>query len=641
MSPTCRRALLALVTFAAPPALAQDADPAFAVEAPETVVTAGRLPGDAARTGRNVTVITAADVERSTARSLGELLRFEAGVLVTPRAGFGAQADLSVRGGTFNGVVVLVDGARFNDPMTGHFLSDFPIPLAEVARVEVLRGPDAAAWGPDATGGVVHVITRTASGGARGRGGAAGGEAAASAGGLGTATAAGALRLPVGRALVGGAADLVRTDGEPVRDGAGRPVVGSDGPVRTDFARVAGTAAVSVPLGGAVLAARYAADDRDFGAYQFYTPFASDTAREATRTDWLQARVASDRAARTTWSVSLAGRRHTDRYTYFPGLDPNRHTTRRATMIAEVAHRPAPGLVVGGGVSAEGRDVTSNSLGEHGDVAGGAFALARWTPAPPVTVSASARVDADPGFGVEATPMLAVALAAAPGVSVRAAAGRAVRAPTYVERYFNTVAPRPGGNLGNPDLRAERAWNAEGGLDLAPLPGLSLQATAFWRRTDDLIDFVRTERGGADVFLAQNVLEARAAGLETSASLTRRVGGAALRLSAGYTYTDVSVDPGPFAAGDFKYVLDHAPHLAQVRAALDVGRVTASVEGLHKTRVAAEAFTVVHLRVGARAGRAEVFAEVRNVFDVRYAEVFGAPMPGRVFLGGLRVRFGE
>ena len=639
MRPVLRRALLALV-LAAPPTLAQEAEPAFAVEASETVVTAGRLPGDAARTGRNVTVVTASDIERSAARSLDELLRFEAGVLVTPRAGFGAQADYSVRGGTFNGVVLLVDGARFNDPMTGHFLSDFPVPLAEVARVEVLRGPDAAAWGPDATGGVVHVVTRTASGG--GRGGAARGEAAVSAGGLGTATATGALHLPARGALVGLAADAVRTDGEPIRDGAGRPVVGSAGPVRTDFQRAAGTAAVSASAWGAVLAARYAADDRAFGAYQFYTPFASDTAREATRTDWLQARVASDRAARTTWSVSLAGRRHTDRYTYFPGLDPNRHTTRRATLTAEVAHRPAPGLVLGGGLSAEGRDVTSNSLGEHGDVAGGAFALARWTPAPPLTLSASARLDADPGFGVEATPMLAVALAVAPGVSARAAAGRAVRAPTYVERYFNTVAPRPGGNLGNPDLRAERAWNAEGGLDLSPTRGLTLQATAFWRRTDDLIDFVRTERGGEGVFLAQNVLQARAAGLETSASLARRLGAAALRLSAGYTYTDVSVDPGAFAAGDFKYVLNHAPHLAQVRAALDVGRVTASAEGLHKTRVAADAFTVVHLRAGVRAGRrAEVFAEVRNVFDVRYAEVFGAPMPGRTALGGLRVRFGE
>ena len=153
-------------------ALAQD-DPAFRVDGDETVVTAGRLADDARETGRHVSVITAADIARSPAQSLDELLRVEAGVLVTPRGAFGAQADLSIRGGTFNGVVVLVDGARFNDPMTGHFLSDFPIPLGEIARVEVLRGPDAAAWGPDALGGVIHVITHTGARrveGRRGRG---------------------------------------------------------------------------------------------------------------------------------------------------------------------------------------------------------------------------------------------------------------------------------------------------------------------------------------------------------------------------------------------------------------------------------------------------------------------------------------
>ena len=122
-------------------------EPAFEVVSSEAVVTAGRLPAQAGRTGRNVSVISAADIAASPARSLDELLRFEAGIQVTPRSAFGAQADLSVRGGTFNGVVVLVDGARFNDPQTGHFLSDFPVPLAEIARVEVVRGPDAAAWG--------------------------------------------------------------------------------------------------------------------------------------------------------------------------------------------------------------------------------------------------------------------------------------------------------------------------------------------------------------------------------------------------------------------------------------------------------------------------------------------------------------
>ena len=614
-------------------AAAQD-DVAIDVQAPETVVTAGRLPADASRTGRNVSVLTAADIARSPARSLDELLRFEAGVLVTPRGPFGAQADFSIRGATFNGVVVLVDGARFNDPMTGHFLSDFPIPLEEIARVEVVRGPEAAAWGPDALGGVVHVITHTGAWSPEG----APGQAASlhgAAGGLATVVGEGAARSARPEGAASAAVAGLRTDGPAFVDADGREVTGSLGSVRGDLDRLAATAAAALPLGGARLSVRGALDRRAFGAAQFYTPFASDTAREATQTQWLQAWLAA-RGARSSWAVGVAGRRHTDRYTYFPGLSPNRHTTRAVVATAEATRSVSPRLTLGLGASGEARDITSNSLGEHDDVSGGVFALAQWAPTPALTVSASARLDADPGFGLEPTPMLAAAFEAAPGVVVRAAAGRAVRAPNYVERYFNTVAPRPGGNLGNPDLRAERAWNAEGGLDLRG--AVALSATAFYRRTDDLIDYVRTVVGGEDVFLAQNVLAADAWGAEATARTAARLGAATLRLRAAYTYTDVAIDPGAFAEGDFKYVLDHAPHLAQVRASLDAGRASLSVEGLHKTRVALESVTVAHARLAVALGAAEVYGEVRNVLDADYTEVFGAPTPGRLVLGGLRLR---
>ena len=219
-------------------------------------------------------------------------------------------------------------------------------------------------------------------------------------------------------------------------------------------------------------------------------------------------------------------------------------------------------------------------------------------------------------------------------VTLRAAGGRAVRAPNYVERYFNTVSPRPGGNLGNPDLVAERAWNAEAGADVSPARGVMLRATGFYRTTTDLIDYVRTTVDGEEVFFAQNVLGADAAGLETSASVIRQLGeDAVLHLSMGYTYTDVRIDPGAFAEGDFKYVLDHSPHLVQGRAALDVNLLRLSVEGLSKTRVApADGFAVVHGRIGVVVprrigyiGGLETYIEVRNIFDVQYAEVFGAP----------------
>lgn len=618
-------------------------DPAFEVVAEEAVVTAGRLPAEAERTGRNVSVITAADIARSPARSLDELLRFEAGVLTTPRGGLGAQADISMRGGTFNGVVLLVDGARFNDPMSGHFLSDFPIPLSEIARVEVVRGPEAAAWGPDALGGVVHVITHT--GAADAAFDAERREIHASVGQHETLRGTTGTLVPAGGILWSGAVDLVRTDGEPVLDEAGRPIVGSAGEVRTDFERSAVTGSFLAPVRrlGARVYVRTAAEGRSFGAYQFYTPFASDTAREETSTVWAQARLASARQeAETSWSVSLSGRVHHDLYAYYPGVLPNDHTSRQLGVTVDVSRRLSPALTLGVGASAEGRNITSNSLGEHGDVSGSVFALARWAPVAPLTVSASARLDADPGFGVEPTPMLALAYGLAPGVVLRAAAGRAVRSPNYVERYYNTVAPRPGGNLGNPELRAERAWNGEAGLDLAPLAGVALQATAFYRQTDDLIDYVRTAVGGEAVFLAQNVLAAEAAGLEASASAAVPLAAqSTLRLTGGYTYTDVRVDTGGFAEGDFKYVLDHAPHLWQLRAAAEAGSAVLAVEGLHKTRLALDGVSVVHAQlavaVPGTSGALRLSGEVRNVFDARYTEVFGAPMPGRWASVGLRL----
>ncbi len=97
-----------------------------------------------------------------------------------------------------------------------------------------------------------------------------------------------------------------------------------------------------------------------------------------------------------------------------------------------------------------------------------------------------------------------------------------------------------------------------------------------------------------------------------------------------------------------QYVLDHAPHLLQARASLDAGHASRSVEALHKTRVALESVTVANARLGValRPGPtnpspAEAYVEVRTIFDATYTEVFGAPMPGRLWQDGLRLAFGS
>src|SRR5690349_16821525 len=93
--------------------------------------------------------------------SLDELLRYLPGMEIQMRGPMGSQSDIVLRGGTFQQVLVLVDGVRVNDPNTGHFSSYIPISPAEIDRIEVLKGASSAIYGSEAVGGVVQVITKS------------------------------------------------------------------------------------------------------------------------------------------------------------------------------------------------------------------------------------------------------------------------------------------------------------------------------------------------------------------------------------------------------------------------------------------------------------------------------------------------
>ena len=83
------------------------------------------------------------------------------GVEVQSRGGFGVQGDIVMRGSTFTQVLILVNGMRLNDPLTGHFNSYIPVSMADIERIEILRGAASAMYGPDAVGGVINIISKT------------------------------------------------------------------------------------------------------------------------------------------------------------------------------------------------------------------------------------------------------------------------------------------------------------------------------------------------------------------------------------------------------------------------------------------------------------------------------------------------
>jgi len=125
----------------------------------DVVVTAGRTPVEAQQAARVVSVITKSDIERSPAQNLNDLLRYVSGVDIRQRGPFGTQADISIRGGTYDQILILLNGVNITDPQTGHHNLNLPIDLESIERIEILQGPAAKSFGPNAFNGAINIIT--------------------------------------------------------------------------------------------------------------------------------------------------------------------------------------------------------------------------------------------------------------------------------------------------------------------------------------------------------------------------------------------------------------------------------------------------------------------------------------------------
>jgi vitamin B12 transporter len=111
----------------------------------------------------NITYIEAKELQNIPALSIDQLLRFAGGVEIQSRNSFGAQADFSIRGSTFTQVLILIDGVRVFDPLTAHSNSFLPVAIQDIERIEIHRGGTSYIFGPDAIGGAINIVTKTAS----------------------------------------------------------------------------------------------------------------------------------------------------------------------------------------------------------------------------------------------------------------------------------------------------------------------------------------------------------------------------------------------------------------------------------------------------------------------------------------------
>ncbi len=131
----------------------------------EVVVTATKTETPYYALGSSVTVITSEDISRKQLKTVVDLLKETIGLSLTQQGGPGKLASVFMRGANSNHTLVIVDGAEMNDPSSPNNAFDFStLNTNDIARIEIVRGPQSTLYGSDALAGVINIITKRGNG---------------------------------------------------------------------------------------------------------------------------------------------------------------------------------------------------------------------------------------------------------------------------------------------------------------------------------------------------------------------------------------------------------------------------------------------------------------------------------------------
>lgn len=604
-----RRAWAAPALAAVAWAVAPRSAAAETLEAEPIEVTAARDPLAVADSPR-LTVLRREEIARLPVSSVEEAIALVAGADVRQRGPDGVQADVSIRGGTFEQTLVLLNGIKVSDPQTGHHNLDLPVALGQVERIEVLRGPASRAWGPNAFAGVVNVVTR----------GAGGRSLAAQAEGGSDGTAGASLSLAADSGGLAGRLGLAGSRSDGYRH-------------NTDYEIGNASLAASLPAGPARLDLLAGHTEKDFGANGFYSDRYPNQ-REDTGTTFVS--VGTDVAAESVLiSPRLAWRRHRDHYLLDfeqPSLYENHHRTDVVSAELQTTVGSAAGTTT---LGAEWglETIESSSLGDHERRRAGLFGNHRFGLGPRASLSAGAFAAHHSGWGWEIWPGADLAIDLGGGARLRASVDKSYRVPTFTELYYRSPA-----SLGNPDLLPEEAWTWEAGADWRR-GGHRLAASFFRREGTNLIDWVRSDP--SQPWQVQNSAHLRTDGIEASWEWQppAKSGAAVLRsFRAGYAFLDTDRAP---SALESRYLLDHLRHQLVATADLALGLGLVQTWRLAwEDRMNGEEYLLLDMRLLRRFGRGEVYVDATNLLDAEYSAIPGVPQPGRRVMAGLRFELG-
>ncbi len=550
-------------------------------------------------------------IENLNPRSLNEVLQLVGGVDIRQRGAHGVQADLSIRGGSFEQALVLLNGVKLVDPQTGHHMMNIPINPEDIERIEVLKGPGARMYGQNAFAGAINIVTKNDQKKSGSIFVEAGDNQLLNAG----------FRAIIPHKIIDSrfsysfsSANNHHTP-ERFRD-------------NTDYQIHNAYYQGSKEISNGQLQVQGGYADRAFGGNGFYGRESFTDQYETVKTGFLSGDYTKQIGGFKILS-RLAWRRNKDNWMFLrddPEFFQNFHTTDVYSGGIHGSYTNSLGIL-GVGIEYDKLSIESSNLDTFKRNQIGLHLEQRF-------LLLDEKLDLTPGvyvvnltdYDTQVYPGLDVGYEVNPSFKVFLSSGFTSRIPTYTDLYYEDS-----GSVGNPDLREETAFTTELGIKWNK-ENLFIQSSIFSRMASDQIDWFKLNED--DRWMPDNFSNTTYQGIDVS--IKYRYNDLIKNIGFNYTFLDASFEDNDFAFS--RNILENLKHQLVVSCNIEL------IENLnvfsllkYNDRVSLDNYFTLDANINYNFRGYNFFVKGINLTNELYRESNLVVMPGRWVSGGVNI----
>jgi len=558
------------------------------------------------KVSENIEIITREQIKKIPANSIEDLLSYCSGIDVRKRGVSDLQADVSIRGGSFEQVLLMVNGVRMNDSQTGHNMMNIPFNLDSVERIEIIKGPAARRFGQNAYSGAINIVTKITGEGKY--------SISTTGGDFGTWSLGGSVDF--GGEKFGNFIQINKSKSLGYRDNTDY-----------DIKNIWYNNQFRIPNGKLRLQAGFV--EKKFGANGFFATSMHKEQYEEIQNSLVSA-IYEQKYRNIGINASLYWRRAQDMYVLErnnPVKYRNMHIGNNYGGELNISYKSLLG-VTGIGTDLHEEDLRSNNLGSRNRFVNQVFAEHHFS-------FFKNKLAAIPGIswvnypsiGNFFYPGLDLGFSVNNQVKLYTNIAKVHRVPSYTDLYYKSSIEQ-----GNPNLKPENATSYELGLNYEN-GLLSFKAGLFGRRSKNSIDWTKTD--DQSIWTAENVSKITTNGVEIEASY--RISSFVRDISMGYTYLDneaVNKDLGI----NSRYGLENLRHQYNAKLNLAYQKFIGEIIYQYNNRVSLENYNLLDAKISFNIRYLETFLVVNNICNTKYTGANLVPMPMRWFQLGLKIK---